>query len=67
MFSTIHISSTSVRLMTVKGNTVHKWIVSPLEPGLVRDGKIIDVKKVADVIDSQFQSLSAPKNNVIIT
>jgi Tfp pilus assembly protein PilN len=67
MFSTIHISSTSVRLMTVKGNTVHRWTVSPLEPGLVRDGKIIDVKRVADVIDNLFRSVSAPKNNVIVT
>jgi len=67
MFTTIHISANCIRLTTVNRNTIHKWAVSQLESGLVRDGKIINVKKVADVIDKLFQSVSAPKRNVIIT
>jgi len=66
-FSTIHISSTSIKLMTIKGNSVFKWDVLPLEPGLVRDGRIVDPPRVGEVIDNLFRSASVPKNNVIIT
>jgi Tfp pilus assembly protein PilN len=67
IFSTIHISSSSVKLTAIKGNSVFKWDVLPLEPGLVRDGRIIDPPKVGEVIDNLFHSASVPKNNVIIT
>jgi Tfp pilus assembly protein PilN len=67
MFSTIHISSSSIKLMSVKGNSIYKWDVSPLEPGLVRDGRIVDPPRVGEVIDNLFHATSVPKNNVIIT
>ena len=66
MFSTIHISSSSIKLMAIKRNAIFKWDVLPLEPGLVRDGRILDPPKVGEVIEDLFHSLSIPKNNVII-
>jgi Tfp pilus assembly PilM family ATPase len=67
MFSTVYISSSSIKLMTVDRNEVSKWAVRLLEPGLVRDGKILDPLKVGGVIDNLFQSVAASKNNVTLT
>lgn len=66
MFSTILISSSSIKLMAIKGNAIFKWDVVPLEPGLVRDGRILDPPRVGEVIDNLFHATSVPKNNVII-
>jgi hypothetical protein len=52
--------------MALKGNAIFKWDVLPLEPGLVRDGRILDPPKVGEVIEDLFHSLSVPKNNVIV-
>ena len=51
----------------MKGNSVYKWNTLPLEPGLVRDGRILDPPRVGEVIDSLFRSVSVPRNNVVIT
>jgi Tfp pilus assembly protein PilN len=67
IFSTIHISSSNIKLMTVKGSSIFKWDVLPLEPGLVRDGRIVDPPRVGEIIDNLFRSASVPRNNVIIT
>jgi Tfp pilus assembly protein PilN len=67
MFSTIHISSSNIKLMAVKHNSIVKYGVRPLEPGLVRDGRILDTPKVGEAIESLLYSTSVPKNNVIVS
>ncbi|MFA5309865.1 MAG: hypothetical protein WC370_10345 [Dehalococcoidales bacterium] len=67
IFTTIHISSSNIKLVTIKGKSIFKWEVLPLEPGLVRDGRIVDPPRVGEVIDNLFHSVSVPKNNVIVT
>ncbi len=64
---TLSISATSIRLMTVKGQQVHKWGCAPLEPGLVKDGRIQDTMAVAGVIKSLFSKMKAPGGQVIVT
>lgn len=66
-FSTIHISSTNIKLTAMRGNSVRKWNTLPLDPGLVRDGRIMDPPRVGEVIDNLFRSVSVPRNNVTIT
>jgi Tfp pilus assembly PilM family ATPase len=67
MFSTLHISTSSIKLVTVKGNAIYKWDTLSLEPGLVRDGRIVDPAKVGEAVDKLFHTISAPKNNVIVS
>jgi hypothetical protein len=67
IFSTIHISSTNIKLTAIKRKQVYKWDVFPLEKGLVRDGRIVDPPRVGEAIDNLFETASVPKNNVIIT
>jgi len=67
IFSTIHISSTNIKLTAIKRNQVYKWDVFPLEHGLVRDGRIVDPPRVGEAIDTLFHTASVPKNNVVIT
>jgi len=67
IFSTIHISSTNIKLTAIKGNSVFRWDILPLESGLVRDGRIVDPPRVGEAIDNLFHAASVPKNHVIVT
>ena len=62
---TLNISSTSIRLLSVKGRKVKKWGSAPLAPGLVRDGLIAQPKAVGAAIDALFKSMRVPKKRVI--
>jgi len=64
-YVTLNISSTSVRLLSVRGREVEKWGSMPLPPGLVKDGLILRPKVVGAVINSLFKSTGVPKKRVI--
>ena len=64
-YVTLNISSTSVRLLSVKGRQVRKWGSVPLPPGLVKDGLILRPKVVGAVISALFKSTEIPKTRVI--
>lgn len=67
MYVTLNISTTSVRLLSVKGRQVRKWGSIRLEPGLVKDGLILQPKAVGAAINTLFESKKVPKKRVIIT
>jgi len=67
MYVTLSISSTSIRLLWVKGRQVKKWENAPLAPGLVRDGLILQPKAVGAAIDALFTSAKVPKDRGIIS
>ena len=46
--TTLFIRDTSINLLVMKGNQIEKWASSPLEPGLVSQGLIVDEAQVAD-------------------
>jgi len=64
-YVTLNISSTSVRLLSVRGRRVRKWGSLPLPPGLVKDGLILRPKVVGAMISSLFKSTKVPKQRVI--
>ncbi|MBA7616178.1 hypothetical protein ES703_23474 [subsurface metagenome] len=64
-YVTLNISSTSVRLLSVRGRRVRKWSSLPLPPGLVKDGLILRPKVVGAVISSLFKSTKVRKERVI--
>ena len=62
---TLYIDDTSIRLLVAKGKQVQKWSRLPLEPGLVRDGVIIEEDQVAGKIKELFQLEKVTANKVI--
>ena len=65
MYATLNISTTSIRLLSVKGRIVKKWGDAPLAPGLVRDGLILQPAAVGEAIDALFKSMNVPRERVI--
>jgi type IV pilus assembly protein PilM len=65
MSVTLSISNTSIRLLSVTGRRVLGWGDTPLEPGLVKDGLILQPKAVGEAIDALFKSMKVSKEQVI--
>ena len=64
---TLNISSVDVRVLEVRGGKVRAWGDAPLEPGMVRDGRIIKPTAVAAVIDALFTRLKLPRDSVLVS
>lgn len=62
---TLSISATSIRILSVKAGRVKTYGEARLEPGLVRDGLIVEPKTVGAVISALFESTKVPKERVI--
>ena len=66
-FTTLCISNTSIRILTVKGKHIHRWGSAALPEGLVHDGLITQPQAVADAINSLFKSLKIPREKIIVS
>jgi len=62
---TLYIDDTGIRLLVAGGKRVEKWAYSPLEPGSVRDGVIIDEAEVAARIKELFKARGVKTSKVI--
>lgn len=65
-YATLHISSSAVRLLSVRGTHVELWDSVALDEGLVKDGLIIDPKAVGAAINALFRLTKVPKTKVIV-
>jgi type IV pilus assembly protein PilM len=63
--TTLFIRDTSINLLVMKGEQVEKWASSPLEPGLVNQGLIVDEEQVADKVKQIFRETGASTNKVV--
>ena len=63
--TTLFIRDTSIDLLVMKGEQVEKWVSSPLEPGLVSQGLIVDEAQVADKVEQIFKETGAQTSKVI--
>jgi len=63
---TLYIDDTSLRLLVAKGKQVKKWADLPLEPGLVRDGVVVDEAKVAAKIKQALKAQKVTAKKVIV-
>ena len=63
--TTLFIRDTSIDLLVMKGEQVDKWASSPLEPGLVSQGLIVDEAQVADKVEQIFKETGAQTSKVI--
>ena len=64
--TTLFIRDTSINLLVMKGNQIEKWASSPLEPGLVSQGLIVDEAQVADRVKQIFKETGAKTDKVTI-
>jgi len=64
--TTLFIRDTSINLLVMKGNEIEKWASSPLEPGLVSQGLIVDEARVADRVKQIFKETGAKTNKVTV-
>lgn len=62
---TLYIDDTSLRLLVAKGKRVKQWADLPLEPGLVRDGVVVDEAKVAAGIKELLEAQKVKVTKVI--
>lgn len=63
---TLDIEDSSIRLMVVEGKQVKAAASLPLEPGLVRDGVIVDTATVGRKISELMSSLNVTEKNVVV-
>ena len=64
--TTLFIRDTSINLLVMKGGHVEKWASSPLEPGLVSEGLIVDEEQVADRVKELFKQEKVKMKKVMI-
>jgi len=64
--TTLFIRDTAINLLVMKGQKVEKWASSPLEPGLVSQGLVVDEEQVADQVKELFKREKVKTNKVII-
>jgi type IV pilus assembly protein PilM len=64
--TTLFIRDTSINLLVMKGEKIEKWASSPLEPGLVSQGLIVDEARVADKVKQIFKETGAKANKVTV-
>jgi len=64
--TTLYIRDTAINLLIMKGRQVEKWASSPLEPGLVTQGLIVDEARVADEVRQLFKREKVSTEKVII-
>jgi type IV pilus assembly protein PilM len=63
--TTLFIRDDAINLLVMDGNRVDKWASSPLEPGLVSQGQIIDEAQVAEKLKELFKLQKETMGRVI--
>ena len=64
--TTLFIRDDAVKLLVVEGKQIKKWSSLPLEPGLVKQGLVLDEAQVADRVKELFKLEKASTANVIV-
>jgi len=63
--TTIYIDDSAIWVLTTKGRQAHKWVNMPLEPGLVKDGVILEEDAVANKVNQLWRSQKIGTGRVI--
>ncbi len=62
---TLYIDDSNLRLLVAKGKQIKKWADLPLEPGLIRDGVVLDEAKLAAKIRELLKAQRVKARKVI--
>ena len=63
--TTIYIDDSAIWVLTTKGRQAHKWVNMPLEPGLVKDGVILEEDAVANKVSELWRTQKVGTGRVI--
>jgi len=63
---TLYIDNSSLRLLVIRSQRIQKWAEIQLEPGLIKDGTVIDELKVANHIKQLIDSQNVRQKNIIL-
>ena len=63
---TLYVDDTSLRLMVTDGKRIKEWAESPLEPGLIEDGVIVNEAEVAAKVKQLFEVQKVKTKKVIM-
>jgi type IV pilus assembly protein PilM len=63
--TTIYIDDSAIWVLTTKGRQAQKWVNMPLEPGLVKDGVILEEDAVANRVNELWRSQKIGTGRVI--
>jgi len=66
-YVTLNIGAGDIRAFSVKAGRVKNWGSTPLAPGLVKEGLILQPQAVGEAIHLLFRSMKIPKNRVIVS
>ncbi len=66
-YSSLIISNSNIKVLSLKGRQVKKWGGLDLKPGLVRDGLVLDPKAVGSAISELFKTAGISKENVAVS
>lgn len=64
---TLNIEASSIRGLILNGKNIELWESLPLEPGIVRDGIVLEQETLGQRIDSLFNRMNAPRDKTIIS
>jgi len=64
--TTLFIRDTAINVLVMKGGQIEKWASSPLEPGLVSEGLIVDEEQVAEQVKELGKQEKVKMDKVII-
>jgi Tfp pilus assembly protein PilN len=65
MYVALNISSSNIKVLSLKGTQVKKWANLDLTGGLVHDGQILQPQALGETINSLFKSNNLPRDRVI--
>lgn len=65
--TTLNVESGSVKGLVLNNKTVQWWGSIPLEPGVVRDGTVLEQKALAEAVQSLFQGHKGKRDKVVVS
>jgi len=65
--TTLNIESSNVKGLILNKKTVEWWGSIPLEPGVIRDGTVLEPKALAEAINSLFKAHKGKRDKIIVS
>lgn len=67
--TTLHIEANSLKGLTLTGKTIEWWDGLALEPGIIRDGLVLEPEALGQAIDTLFSraQIQVPRDRVIVS
>ena len=63
--TTIYIDDSAIQVLVTRGRQAHKWVNMPLEPGLVKDGGILEEDAVASRVSELWRTQKIGGSRII--